>query len=236
MSFTENDVCRLEQIAAISTADFSGEAVLIHGSVGHSAFMGYSLPTETRRNGTSRDVDVYARGQSKTSLELEAEVAGLALPQPIDAGLCNLLIKIDGEFAVQKDGLTMGLEDCGVFDEIESYELVGSGGVQVRSFGPTGIKAAHLLEPRIVRPGKLKIDWELTNWFKKNNIDLPDKLQASIDEFHRAYKEKYPLGNVYRQLADIYTSALPENVRSRFKKHTHRFMRDHAGRVSPFLD
>lgn len=116
------------------------------------------------------------------------------------------------------------------------YELVGTDGIEIKSFSPLGMLAVHSLEPPIARLTHVKIDRELEHWFKNNNIILPDKLQASIDEFHRAYKDRYPMGNFYRQLADIYAHLLPENFRSKLRKHTHRFMRDYAGRQSPYTD
>ena len=227
---------RLEQLSALSSTVINGAPVLIHGSIGHAALMGLPLPAEAHFNGLPRDIDIFMVGQTKTSLEEEAETTGLTSPQPLDAGLCSLLVTDGDEVFIQKDGLTMPVEDCGVFDEVANFELVETGGIEIRSFSPTGMLAVHSIEPRVIRPTHIKVDWELARWFKENDVVLPDKLQASIDEFHKAYREKYPLGNFYRQLADVYTSILPETVRSRLRQHTHRFMRDHAGRVSPYVD
>jgi hypothetical protein len=225
-----------QQLNILGNFEANGWPLLIHGSIGHAALMDIDLPSETRFNGTTRDIDVFVANATKTNLEGLAEDIGVSAPNPLDAGLCNLLVRDGEDVYANKDGVTVELEDGGVFDEVITYEARGTDGIQVRSFSPVGLLAVHRLEPSIIRPGHLKVDWQLVNWFKKNDVQIPTKLQASIDEFHSAYKEAYPLGTFYKQLSDIYVTVTPESIRQKFRKQTHRFMRDHAGRVTPFAD
>ena len=198
--------------------------------------MGLDLPPEIKPDGTMRDIDLFLAGGTKVGLEDTASTAGLSEPSPVDGGLCELLIREGTSAYVRKDGVTVELQAPEIFDDIRSYEIPGTDGLEIRSFGPEGILAAHILEPKIIRFGHLKIDRQLAQWFEDNDVQLPRELRDSIDEFHRLYKETYPMGTTYRQLASIYTTFMPESIRKRFRKQTHRFMRDHAGRVTPYAD
>jgi hypothetical protein len=224
------------QLSSLANFEVDGQHLLVHGSVGHAALMGMALPPHTRFNGTTRDIDVFLPGATKTSLENLAEVRGVSEPNPLDAGLCGLLLREGNRAFVTKTGVTVELGEPHIFDEIVTYEIPGTEGIQVRSLSPLGLLAVDRLEPPIIRPAHLKADLELANWFRKNNIEVPPKLQSSIDEFHRAYKEAYPRGTFYRQLAGIYVAFAPESIRGRLRQHTHRFMRDHAGRDTPYVD
>jgi hypothetical protein len=227
---------RDDQLSNLAKFEVNANPVLIHGSIGHSALMGLHLPPQERADGTIRDIDIFSVGVSQETLEEAAHNARLTTPSPVDGGLCGLLIREGTRAFVSKADITVELSNPEVFDEITSHEVVGTNGLIIKSFSPIGILAVHSLEPKILRARHLKTDRQLAAWFKTNEVALPKKLKESINEFHRVYKETYPVGTACRQLADLYVSFVPESMRKKFRSQTHKFMRSHAGRVSPFAD
>ena len=152
---------RHEQLNGIAKFDIEGVPLLIHGSIGHSALMGSELPTLIRPDGSIRDTDLFSVGNTKTDLEDTANIAGLAEPCPLDAGLCGLLLREGSRTFVSKDGIVVELADSYILDEIRSYEIPGLDGVEIKSFSPEGMLAVHMLEPEVIRPSHLKVDWLL---------------------------------------------------------------------------
>jgi hypothetical protein len=227
---------RLDQLDRLSTVDIIGNPLLVHGSVGHAALMGIGLPPENRVNGIRRDIDVFVAHMQIDIVEADLKDAGLVNPQPIDPGLCGLLVRERDATYACKDRVAVELDGSDVFDEVQEYEVKGTDGLTVRSFSPLGMLAVHRLEPGLIRIGHARKDIRLELWFKKAGITLPEKLDRSIDEFHRAYAEAYPHGHLLQGLSRCYIHVVPEVIRSRLRKQTHRFMRDHAGRITPYTD
>lgn len=229
------EITRLEQLDRLGSQMIGNEPVLIHGSIGHAALMGDYLPPEHKLWGEVRDIDLFAVGTDKMGLESSLSKVYLDIPNPLDAGLCGLLITDGADRYVHKDGVTVHLKDGEVFDEVRIYEVPGTDGIQIKSFDPIGIRAIGCLEPQVIRLGHFRGDQKLKLWFKQNEIELPENLKLSIKEFHRAYKIVYPYGVALHQLADIYTTVVPESIRRQFRSHTHSFMLRHAGRKTPFI-
>ncbi len=230
---------RLEQLDSLQNLWVNNEPVRIHGSIAHAALMAETLPGEIKFTGDHRDIDVFVSGVGKIALEDEVSAAALHTPSPIDAGLCGLLIHEGNDYFVHKDGIIVELKDGDLLDEVRSYEVSKSNGVVVRSFSPLGMLAVHSLEPQLAHDVRLShplADIKLTHWFTRHELQLPKAMQSSIDSFHQAYDEAFPRGKLLNSLAQVYSTLLPEAIRSRLRSRTHRFMRDHAGRNSPYID
>lgn len=233
---TISDVSRLDQLGLISEATIDGRPIMVHGSLAHSAVRGAPLPSEVKRSGRKRDIDVFTSGRTgKLVVEAAFRELELTSPSPIDAGLCGLLICDDsGNLAVHKDGITVELDDPeGVFEQTVEYEIVGGEGRTLRSFTPMGLFAVHSLEPQ-GRVSHCIQDKLFKRWCEQQGIVLPDKTKDSISEFHKLYRERYPYGAILRHAAYIYTTLLPEHTRVRFRKVSHRVMKQYAGRDNPF--
>lgn len=227
---------RLDQISTIAETSIEGQPVMVHGSLAHTAVRGAPLPPELKKNNEVRDIDVFTRGQTgKLAVEAALDDLGLILPCPLDAGLCGLLIHDSGDnLAVHKDGIIVEIDDPeGVFSQTAEYEIVGSDGLTLRSFTPVGLLAVHNLEP-YGRVSHRKPDMLFEIWCEEQGITLPGPVNDSIANFHKTYKQKYPYGTALRYAADIYTTILPEHIRSRFRLLSHAVMKKHAGRENPF--
>lgn len=228
------ELTRLAQLEALYELSPPGGPLLIHGSIGHAAMMGLQLPPENTFTGEPRDIDVFAPYSNISDLKSMISAHNLDTPNPVDAGLCGLLVhEPNGTFAV-KDDVAVELRKPDVLKETTVHEV--GNGVRIRSFSIAGSLAVHSLEPTRLRLGHSLSDAKLVLWFSQNSIKIPCELKESIREFHRAYNEKYPHRNFYTQLADAYVKIFPEKIRSRFRTHTHRFMKDRTGRESPFVD
>lgn len=225
---------RLEQLDYLSHTKVDGAPILIHGSVGHAAMMGLALPSEIKFSGIARDIDVYNSQRDKIELEGELEQIGIATPQPIDAGMASLLVHDASGVFASLDGITAELLDTEIFEEQEQYEVVGSDGVIINSFSPLGMLAVHRLRPDTFRFGHRKSDRQMAEWFADRGIVLPKNLDKSIRSFHDEYKTAYPKKVLLESAAEVYVHLLPESIRRKFRRYTHRFMRDHAGRITPF--
>ncbi len=212
----------------------SPNPIIFHGSIGHAAMMGEELPSEKKFNGSKRDIDIYLPKISKDLLEDKLSVANLNQPHPIDAGLCDILLKENNRVYVQKFGVVIELKDSDVFNETVEYEIKGSNGLKIHSFSLIGALAVHTLDPRKTISGHTISDQKLQHFFDKNNAKLPVKLEQSINEFQKIYNEVHPLGKLYQQLADIYVTLTPEIIRKLPRKYTHRFMSKHTGRINPY--
>ena len=227
---------RLDQLSNIKDALIDGYPLMVHGSLAHAAVRGASLPPVLKRFGEVRDIDVFTQGKTgKLVVEAVLNDLGLASPCPVDAGLTGLLIRDSGgNLAAHKNDVTVEIDDPeGIFDQDENYEIVGGDGLTLRSFTPEGLLAVHSLEPE----GRLSHfipDMLFETWCERQGVVLPEATATSIAEFHKAYKAKYPYGVALRYTSDIYTSILPERVRSHFRLLTHKIMRKYTGRENPF--
>jgi len=230
------NISRIEQLEHLGSHLVNDEPVLIHGSIGHAALMANFLPSEDKFWGEERDIDLLAPGTDKAGLEFSLSEAGFGTPNPLDAGLCGLLITEGANRYAQKDGVVVQLRDASVFDEIRAYEIPGTNGIKIQSFNPMGMKAVNTLEPQYLRLSHFWSDQKLKLWFERNEIELPKGLKTSIDEFHQAYKAAYPYGAVLHQLAEVYATVIPEGIRRQFRSYTHHFMLRHAGRKTPFAE
>ncbi len=227
---------RFEQLSHISTMDIDGIPLLIHGSIAHAAMMGIELPPEIKPNGKKRDIDLMAVGIGKKVIEGLMGGVGLDSPSPVDAGLSDLLAWEGSDMCICKDGVAVPVRETSPFEDITNYEILGSQGLEVQSFGPVGMLAAHSLEPAsLPRINHPLSDRRLMRWFADHEVQLPKGLKASIAEFHRVYEATYPHGRFYNDLSRIYVRVIPEVIRSKLRHYTHRFMLEHAGRPSPFV-
>ena len=225
---------RHDQIGVLAEVYFDRLPVLVHGSLAHAAIRGATLPSETKLSGAPRDIDVFTQGLSgKNAVEEATTRTHAHAPSPIDAGLCDLMTGDSNCRIVQKDGVEVELKDqYGVLEEVAHYEVKGSDGLMLRSFSPAGLLAVHLLEPsRRWDPVHRIADEQFEYWCRTNGVSLPDDLSCSITEFHRAYKAKYPYGNLLKHASSVYVHVIPEKLRSRLRSKTHAFMKQHAGRV-----
>jgi hypothetical protein len=230
------EIARLEQLDGISAFESSPEPIFIHGSVGHAAMMGIELPSPIKHGGEARDIDVFMARSDKLSTEAVIESAGLATPAPIDGGLSSLLVYDSDTPYVCKDGVEVELRDNGILGERTTYVVKDGEGVTITSFTPEAMFAVHSIEPRLLRAGHIREYKQLGSWFRENDVTLSAELTASIAEFQREYREKYPYGVILRQLADVYTAYVPEPVRKRLRHRTHTIMKKHAGRITPYAD
>jgi len=238
MSASPESALRLTQLDTLSRTEINGSPILMHGSIGHAALMGEPLPSATKANGSMRDIDIFLEGGEKFTLEDQLGAMGLQTPHPIDAGMCNLLVREGSSVIAKKGAVAVELNDTGIFDEVTAYEVLESNGVVIKSLRPAGQLALHLLEPagNGLRINHLPNDLKYLNWHRNNGTEIPQELKSSIEEFHRAYKEAYPYGGIYHQLAGIYIKVIPETIRKHLRQHTHRFMRVHAGRKTPYSE
>jgi hypothetical protein len=230
------DLYRVEQIERLHGTAVDGMPLLIHGSLARAALMGETVPGLLMPNGQIRDVDVFTPGGlGKVAVEELLDEVGLANPSPIDAGLCEILVRDGDEAFAKKGDFIRPLRDFEVLDETRDYELHGTDGLAVRSFSSTGMLATHLLQQPLYRPDHYLKDKRFIQWLRDNETELPRGLEESIAEFHRAYNEAYPHGKLLTAMSEVYRAVVPEIIRSKFRQRTHKFMLTHAGRRTPFV-
>lgn len=234
-TYTETIPTRSEQLASLHGIALDSQPLLLHGSLAHAAVMGEPLPTAEKPEGL-RDIDVVRIGErsGKYAVEETLQELGLAHPNPIDAGLCDLLRFEQGGAVATLGGVKAILQDKnGILTETRDYEVKGGDGLIIRSFSPVGLFAIHSIMPkRAIHPG----DSHFEKWCHDRQLDLPEDLSRSIRELHRANNSRAQVvkQKLLIRAADLYSKAVPERVRAQFRDQTHRYMKKHTGRPNPF--
>lgn len=229
------EATRFEQLDNLSRLCLYDQPVLVHGSVAHAVIRGSELPSEFRFDGSRRDIDIFVpQSAGKLAVEGDLGMANVGNPAPLDAGLCGVIVYKNGIPYAVKSGIEVPLEDDGLLSQRLIKEIAHTDGCHAGVFTPEGLLAVHRVEPyrRLVSHRREDNEFEL--WARETTVDIPRRLQESIDEFHRIYRDRYPLGLFYRQVSELYSNVVPERYKKHLRKGTHRFMRKVAGRDDPY--
>ncbi len=225
---------RYNQLSSLSEVTLGGSPIVIHGSLAHAALTGCQFPAEVKRvSNEQRDIDVYIPANlGKVAAESALLALGLSEPAPVDAGLCDLLIKERDCLWASKDGVQVEVKDPeDIFSQTVLHATKFADGLALRSLTASGLLGVHLLEPS----SRYDLHWfqdrRFELWCKNNGVTVPSSTMNSIEEFHVAYRSRYPFGGMLKHASRMYVSVLPEGLRAKFRARTHDFMRRHAGRL-----